>query len=239
MLHIKVIGTGKPLVLLHGFGFSHEIFLNLASLLKDDYALYLVDLPGFGLSSLMPWDDFKIKLLAQLPPVFAVMGWSMGGLMAMRLAIEHPERVSYLFSIASSPRLIKGLGWPGIDASVFYEFSEKVALDSKKTLTQFIQIQHPSLNDEHSLTKPYHTSDFALKSSLDILLHWDLRDALRLYPGKAAFVFGRLDSITPRTTLNAMKRHYPQFEYYLFEKAAHMPFLSHSEEFVDWLSEVL
>ena len=72
-------GEGRPLVLFHGWGFDTCVWRSLLPLLTHQYQLYLVDLPGFGLTPLMEWDLFKEALLNQLPRRFALVGWSMGG----------------------------------------------------------------------------------------------------------------------------------------------------------------
>lgn len=68
--------------------------------------MYLVDLPGFGNSGLVGWEDFKKCLLRYLPQEFALIGWSLGGLYATRLALE-TDRCSHLLNIAASPCFIK------------------------------------------------------------------------------------------------------------------------------------
>ena len=107
MLNITVHGRGKALVLLHGWGFDSQIWHSIQPELSNRYQLYLVDLPGFGLSPSVDWENFKSILLKQLPAHFAIAGWSMGGLFATRLAIEAPCRVSHLLNIASSPCFIR------------------------------------------------------------------------------------------------------------------------------------
>src|SRR4051794_40125898 len=102
-LKINKLGQGMPLVLLHGWGFNQEIWFSLIPVLETNFTLYLVDLPGFGESSLMSWDDFKTSLLSQLPASFAILGWSLGGLFATKLAIEEEGRISHLVNLTTSP----------------------------------------------------------------------------------------------------------------------------------------
>ena len=42
------IGTGRPLILLHGFMCYADYFLHMANYLKNDFELIIPDLPGFG-----------------------------------------------------------------------------------------------------------------------------------------------------------------------------------------------
>ncbi|CDZ78414.1 Pimelyl-[acyl-carrier protein] methyl ester esterase [Legionella massiliensis] len=234
-LHIEIKGQGFPLVLFHGWGFDHRIWLDLASALAKDYQLYLVDLPGFGMSPLMSWEKFKEKLLRQLPPDFAIAGWSMGGLFATRLALEEQQRVSHLVNIASSPRFIKEKSWPGVDKAIFDNFFRNLAIDPGETISQFVTLQ---LGKQPNRYQNQHMPETAsLKAGLDILASWDLREELHQFKKPACFMFGRLDAITPRVTMTAMQKMYPTFDYVMFNKAAHMPFLSHQDEFLTILEQ--
>ena len=140
-IHIKRFGTGVPVVFFHGWGFDQHIWSSLIPQLQDNYQLILVDLPGFGLSDMMDWLTFKEYLLEFLPDEFAVVGWSMGGLYATRLAIEEPNRVLYLLNITSSPRFIAEASWPGVAKEVFTHFYKNLSVDIDKTLKEFIALQ--------------------------------------------------------------------------------------------------
>ncbi len=230
-INITTHGSGKPLVLFHGWGFDSQIWHSIVPSMSEQYQLYLVDLPGFGLTPYMDWDKFKSQLLRQVPDSFALIGWSMGGMVATRLAIEEPTRVTHLVNIASSPRFIKDAKWPGVDMQVFSAFYDNLACDPANTLEQFIKLQTQghAVPVTPSTIRP---SMAGLREGLELLVNWDLRQPLEVINTPACFMFGRLDAITPRTTLSAMQASYPDFQYVLFPKAAHIPFLSHPLQFV-------
>ena len=107
---VAVVGTGPPLLLLHGFDSSFLEFRRLAPLLVDRFQLVIPDLFGFGFSprpSDVPYGPEPVlkhleQLLAQLPgesPV-GVIGASMGGSVAVELARRQPERISSLLLLA-------------------------------------------------------------------------------------------------------------------------------------------
>ncbi|HAT9609297.1 TPA: pimelyl-ACP methyl ester esterase, partial [Legionella pneumophila subsp. pneumophila] len=52
-------------------------------------------------------------------------------------------------------------------------------------------------------------------------------------------LFGRLDPITPVKTMAIMEKNYPNFKYVLFNRAAHMPFLSHTDLFITIMDEFI
>ena len=134
-IHLTSYGQGIPLVFFHGWGFDSQIWLPLVPELKAFYHVILVDLPGFGLTSMMDWFEFKTKLLASLPHQFALVGWSMGGLYSMRLALEEPERVNYLLNIATSPRFLSDNLWPGLSKEVLFNFYNKLLANTDDALS--------------------------------------------------------------------------------------------------------
>jgi len=103
-LRYRTFGTpaeDKPnLVLLHGMANSIQSFRFVAPLLADDYYVVTVDMPGFGLSSKPEDFDYGPANMARVVGDFireleldqaVVGGHSMGGAIAMRVAINEPE----------------------------------------------------------------------------------------------------------------------------------------------------
>jgi pimeloyl-ACP methyl ester carboxylesterase len=104
-------GQGQPLLMLIGTGSTMaEWDPALLRLLGRDHRLVLFDYPGVGLSG--PWHGRSFDSLADATaglmsaidlPKADVLGWSLGGFVAQRLAIDHPQRVSHLILAATNP----------------------------------------------------------------------------------------------------------------------------------------
>ncbi len=104
-------GQGPPLVMLMGTGSTMaEWDPALLRRLAETHRLIMFDYPGVGLSG--PWQDSSFDSLADSTAVFMreigldradVLGWSMGGFVAQRLAINHPETVSHLILAGTNP----------------------------------------------------------------------------------------------------------------------------------------
>ncbi len=226
-------GSGTPLVFFHGWGFDHSIWCTSASRLREDYAIHLLDLPGFGTSSRMSWIDFKQALLPRLPEKFVLVGWSMGGLFATRLALEAPEKIVHLVNVCSSPRFIKDDKWPGVSKVKFEKFLQTMLNKPQTVLQQFVDFQLQNTAYRYCIQSP--PSFKSLKKGLQVLGDWDLRKPLQNFTRPTSYLFGKLDAIVDPKTLTVMQEHYPQFNYYQFETAAHIPFLSHPDEFISRL----
>ena len=236
-IYISKKGTGMPLVFFHGWGFDHRIWLSLESTLSLNYQLYFVDLPGFGGTPYMSWDDFKTDLLEKLPQKFALLGWSMGGLLATRLGLEEPQRITHLINLASSPCFIVKKEWAGIQAEIFTSFFDALVRNPKQTLEDFIRLQ--LTGTQYSFPSENPASLIGLREGLDLLSDCDYRENLSQLKMPVSYMFGGLDAIVSRKTLVNMRRLYPDFHYVLFEKAAHIPFLSHPDLFQKALGEFL
>jgi len=97
----RVVGNGKPVVLIHGFAEDGEIWNNQIDFLKDYFKLIIPDLPGTGKCELI--EDMSIEGMAELIKVIIaeenisqviLIGHSMGGYITLALAEKYPELVS-------------------------------------------------------------------------------------------------------------------------------------------------
>lgn len=113
-IHYYVRGPvdGEPVVLIHGLGGRSEDFANLAPhLVKAGYRVYTPDLLGFGQSEEPHNATYSIQDQADVVVGFFdavglrqvdLAGWSMGGWIAQKIAVDHPERVNRLILMDSA-----------------------------------------------------------------------------------------------------------------------------------------
>jgi 2-succinyl-6-hydroxy-2,4-cyclohexadiene-1-carboxylate synthase len=98
----------ETLVLLHGFGGTRHAWDRVAAeLTPARYLPLALDLPGHGdaAKQLAPitFDSCVAEVLAQSPERFVLCGYSLGGRVALHVAIAAPERVARLVLVSSSP----------------------------------------------------------------------------------------------------------------------------------------
>jgi len=95
-----------PLVFFPGAGGKVEYLRPIAERLGRRRATYLCEYPGLGgvppNPSLRTLSDLQGHLLSTLPPRFDLVTMSMGGVLALRIALEHPERIRKLVLMATS-----------------------------------------------------------------------------------------------------------------------------------------
>jgi 2-succinyl-6-hydroxy-2,4-cyclohexadiene-1-carboxylate synthase len=98
----------ETLVLLHGFSGTHRAWDGVVEqLCPERYRPLALDLPGHGEASEHPWpirfEDCVRAVLAAAPERFALCGYSMGGRVALHVALAAPQRVTRLYVIAANP----------------------------------------------------------------------------------------------------------------------------------------
>lgn len=115
-------GAGtRPLVLVHGYtGFWQDFELPLDALAAEGRVL-LPDLPGHGASGRLAPEDYSLDTLAELLDAWLektaqepcdLLGHSMGGMLALRVALERPERIASLILMDTTH---EPLGWIQVD----------------------------------------------------------------------------------------------------------------------------
>lgn len=103
-VHYTDEGTGMPVLMIHGFGGAYTNFSKLADIMKSDYRVIRIDLPGFGLSDfpkvkadenyLQDYREYITFMLdtLHLDSVY-VIGNSLGGAVTWMAAADHPDKV--------------------------------------------------------------------------------------------------------------------------------------------------
>ena len=227
-IHLQRKGKeGASLVLFHGWGFDSQIWQPFIPYLESLAAfteIIRVDLPGFGQTPYQDWMEFSRNLLSLLPQRFALMGWSLGGLFAARLAIEAHKRVSQLICIASSPYFIREGAWPGIVEEKLTNFYQEFIANPNQTQAQFV-LSQTGTNTLAEMS----ASKQGLTQGLHVLQSWDLREPMQKLDLPVTYILGGMDAIVPRRLFKVMQERYPRFKGHLLMDAAHIPFISHPE----------
>ena len=110
---VAVLGSGPPVLLLHGFDSSHQEFRRLSPLLSAHAQLFIPDLYGFGFCPRPQGGDYSpAGVLRHLEAVLdavlersgaervGLIGASMGGSAAVELARRRPEQIERLLLLA-------------------------------------------------------------------------------------------------------------------------------------------
>lgn len=109
ILYYLDLGSGYPLILIHGMGSDHTVWDGLLSILSKNYRVISLDLRGHGLSTKTP-GPYSIELFSNDLYQFLeslnidqahFIGHSMGGSILLEMALTHPEKIKSLTLISS------------------------------------------------------------------------------------------------------------------------------------------
>lgn len=232
---------GSRLACLHGWGLSSCIWAPLADDLNGQLSLQVVDLPGHGeshnqLAGLGGWTE---SLLASIDTPTVLMGWSLGGVVALNAARVCPQAVVGLILVATLPRMLRTDDWQwGMKASAVAATARGLEQDFEGTLQGFLQQQVLSEPGAGSLARrlqpdlvAHQPSAQGLADGLDILHQADLRSELGAIRCPALVIAGERDRIAHPDGMAWMAEQMPRAEYWRVPGAAHAPFLSNRHEF--------
>lgn len=116
-LNYKELGTGEPLIILHGLFGTLDNWLTIARQLSQHFMVYLIDQRNHGRSPHTD-GDFNYHILAEDLHQFMeqhwlygganIVGHSMGGKVAMQFALSYPDLVKKLAIIDIAPKRYRG-----------------------------------------------------------------------------------------------------------------------------------
>jgi pimeloyl-[acyl-carrier protein] methyl ester esterase len=242
-LHVEIRGEGPDLVLLHGWALHGGMWGPWLDRLADHARLHVLDLPGHGRSRWpVPTHDLSglaRAVFARIPRGAAVLGWSLGGMLALELARQHPRHVRALILMATTPKFLAGPDWEhGLQPAVLDEFTHGLAQDYRRTVQNFLALQ--TRGDEHALetlrmlrgklASHGEPDPRALAAGLDVLRSADLRDALPRLAVPALVIAGEHDRLTPPGAGRELAAQLPMARFRLVARSGHAPFLSHPDE---------
>lgn len=256
-LYTEVHGSGPTLVLLHGWGLNVRVWDGLVGQLRDRFRVIAIDLPGHGRSEWLPERSSLEEQAAQVRETIAglaggysLLGWSLGGQIALRLAAGQRGRLSgaatvdRLVLIATTPRLVAGPDWPhGAPPERLAAQASDLRTDYRRTVSDFLELQvrgsaggaealerlraalfaHGSPDPENDGGPPL----AALSRGLELLRDTDLRPWLAEITLPTLVIAGQYDRVTLPAASRALAEALPHARYVELRRAAHAPFLSH------------
>lgn len=221
-------GDGSPVLFLHGLAGDRGVFAAQAADLADGFRCIRVDARGHGRSAVppAPWSiaDFASDFAALLDRLEVdaahVVGHSAGGVFAMAMALDHPDRVKSLFLVGTSAELKREIAeksylhWAGL--------AEQSGLESA--------LKGAGLPVPDGV-RPEHGEGFA-RSCRAIVRMVDEPLALRLGEIRVptAFVVGEKDPFGPGGSVKA-SRAVPGADLQILEGQGHYPFRREVEDF--------
>ena len=202
-----------------------------------------IDLPGYGVSAgvrATTLDDYVDHAARLITRPSVLVGWSLGGLVSLRLARRHAHLVSALFQVATSPRFVQAEDWScAIESSVFDQFAQSLQQDVNRTIRRFLALQvrgtSTSIQTVRQLQRAIDAHGLpgkaALLAGLKLLSETDLTAQLQALDCSVTWLLGDKDALVPVELRDRLAQILTNADIQILSGAGHAPMISHPDEF--------
>ena len=220
---------------LHGWGLHGGVWDAVRAVVPGEAP----DLPGYGVTpSMRPYtaEGLADALAKMLTAPSVVVGWSMGGMVALALAARHPHKVSRLVLVGSTPCFVARDDWPhGMSALTLAAFAADLQRDYRATLQRFLALQARGgdaarevvVQLRAGLRARAEPSPETLAAGLELLRGVDLRAAIAGVSCPTLLLHGAYDTLCPAAAAEWLAVRLHDASLALHAQASHAPFLSH------------
>jgi pimeloyl-ACP methyl ester carboxylesterase len=247
--HYLVSGSGRNVLLIHGFFFDSSCWLQNIEFLSRNFRLYAIDLWGFGFSARQQL-DYSYSLFSHQILMFmnqlgidtaVLVGQSLGGGVAAAFATEHPDRVDQLVLVDGSglpnpdPLMARLFMLPGVGERLL-----RLRVDAirRRMLDEFFLFDPAAITPDHfQLLVRSHKISGSVASALSIMrgrfadkLEPTIRQLARRAIPKLV-IWGEHDRAIPQETGLKLHAALRGSEYAVVESAGHVPNLEQPEAF--------
>jgi pimeloyl-[acyl-carrier protein] methyl ester esterase len=225
-------------VTLHGWAMHGGLFDDLVACWPDA-RWHRFDLPGHGRNRGRPWptdvDELLDDIAESAPRGSWLMGWSLGGLLALQAWLGHRDRFAGLALISATPCFVARSHWPhGADGALVKAMALELAGDPETVVQRFLALEiHGSANARDELRRLRRRAlqhgmpdKPALLAGLKHLAETDVSQRLDEIDCPVLLIGGRRDKLVPFAALEAMDRALPRSRLHAIQGAAHAPFLA-------------
>ncbi len=248
-IHYNDVGSGDPVIMLHGTGPGASSWSNFKSnvaAFSERYRALLVDMPQYGKSQKVAFEGgrltFTSRVLRDFMDAMGIerahfVGNSMGGQVAIKLAIDSPERVDKLVVIGSNPvsySLFSPMPLEGIKhIAGYYRGEGGPSLEKLRRLFQTI-LYDPSFLDEEALRQRYEAS---IEPEVVELMtrtppaNQDLTAELHQMRAPCLIIWGADDRLGALDVGLLMLRRFPNARMHIFNRCGHWAQVEHADAF--------
>ncbi len=221
-------GKGTPVLLLHGWGSSFEVYKSIIANLENRCRVVAVNFPGCGKSDTMkqPWNlddycNFVLKFMEALKLENPIMfGHSHGGRVTLKMTAEgmvNPPKIVLLDAAGLIPK-----------KSLKQKFKAK-SFKTIKTVLTLPVIKNHSANLLDKARKHYGSADYnaapeVLRKTLVSLVNTDLRNILHKISCPTLLIWGENDTATPLCDAKIIESLIPDCGLCVIEGAGHYSF---------------
>ena len=241
-LQIKTLNNNrakKTIVLIHGWGSGEDCWGELLGALQQEFSVISVALPGYDSNKnvALNYELFFDALIKKIPKNTLLMGWSLGGLLAIELANRYPNYFAGVITLATNPCFIRNNEWPGMAQDTFSNFVGLVEKHPSNALLYFASLEAYGDAQEKKLLKELKSSvkqnSLATKKVLIEGLVWlkniDARKSLAGLTIPSLHFFATGDALVPISVAEKIKPLNENADVFIVPNSGHRFFYFNSE----------
>lgn len=233
-IYYKRAGSGKKVILLHGWGGQADSFLPVFNYLSTKFDVIAIDFPGFGQSEPpdKPWGvrDYKNMLLKLFDALdidkASLVGHSFGGRVSIMFSAEHPEKVEKVVLVDSAGLI------PKRTFKYYYKVYKFKLLKKLYILFTFGNSKEEKLEKFY---KKYGSKDYKesgnMRQTFVKVVNEDLAEYLPKIKSPTLLIWGSEDKDTPLYFGKIMEKEIPDAGLVVFEGAGHFSYLDRINDF--------
>jgi 3-oxoadipate enol-lactonase len=233
----EVRGEGSPLVFLHCWTGNHSFFFEQVSRFSSEYKCICLDFPGHGESgeagnySVESFGEITVTLLEEIGVESAVFaGHSLGGMVCLYLALEHPDLVEGLILLDTTPHLS---GWAIQRVTAFTAVAAgHLGFKPAKALVAGVASTHPLASVRSRVIAGKEcckVSNRVLTATLNSARKYDVIDRLPGIEKPALIVVGTFDVLADLRHARKMAKKLPDSVMKIVPRAGHMALFERPE----------
>ncbi|HDR9487672.1 TPA: alpha/beta fold hydrolase [Burkholderia aenigmatica] len=252
-LHYHEAGSGHPVILLHGSGPGATGWSNFSGnidALAKQFHVFAVDMPGWGQSDSATVEqldhvDAAIQFMDALGiERAAFVGNSMGGQTSLRLATEHPERITHLVTmgppVGRMPTLFGAGDGPSEGLKVLIQAYRDPSPEHMRRLVEIMvydkaRFATPELcqaRSDAALLRPEHLSNYVAGLPAGAPLpKWVKPELLPAIKTPTLLIHGRDDRVVSFETSLYLLANIPDSRLVLLNRCGHWAMIEHPDEF--------
>jgi pimeloyl-ACP methyl ester carboxylesterase len=246
VVHYEVLGRGRPVIFLHGWMGSWRYWYPTMERMSEHFRTYSFDFLGFGGSqrqsateSIQVYSNQVIRFLDELGIDKAILvGHSMGGMVALKTAINHPKRVARVAAVGA-PIVGSSLSWllKLTDQPLLAEAFARMPSLRRFMFRKFLGVKDdPAIGD--ILDDSVKSSSATLSRTVGSMMRTDLRPELHRLSAPTLIVHGGRDNIVAPNQADLFD-HIAVSQVVVMPESHHFPFLEEADLFNDVLLRFL
>ena len=229
----------KNLVFISGWGTNYKIWGPIA----DKMDRNITFIPWWSCLTTDSCDNYLLRKISELNGSTVLVGWSLGGMIALSAVAEKYDNISDLVLISSSSRMLIDTNYQGVNKRLIRGMKLGLKADKQRLIKDFANMAILPEKDEllksKFISQAMTLDDYKLTDGLTYLQNCDLREKLPYIKVPVSIIHGELDGIMNLDNARYLDSHLPNSRLEVIIGAGHfLPHL-HSEIIIESIKKLI